>query len=504
MNPFLKELLLITNPNVLALADYLNRTALLFILPCFYLAMVCEYLTNWNFKDVVKRSFIAFLAIKLLTPLHVSFVNESLMISSQLVKQYSPQNKFLSAYNKTKMDKKVGVWEKLSSIVEMIVTDPIVLIIFLFSYIAFFLLTQLYSLVYHLGIVLIGVCAVLSIFPMTSKSLIGAIKTSLWCILMPFVVAIVLCLIGDSDAFLKTYSGGIVQNLESLIQLLIMTVILLMTPMITSKIMSDSGVSSVAENIGQMAAMSTLIGGAGVLGAKSAMFLKATHNSTSGALLNYGKGKLSEQASSVMDKKGVGPTVSSIAGNKGIKSQLNQTGKDVQRAFTNTSFLEKTTIAADSIINRKENQLAKAIRKQDAHQVENHPQGKDDLLPLSSYKREVKDFFRKTGNNSEKVQFIKPQLKNFHSTEGGRTKYMSKPSDKGAFLYSEDKWKNLSPSLKEQVHKQYGRRNGFKGKEGYVYFPTFQGRAPMPANIYNRTLKPKTIKELRDEKSFLD
>jgi hypothetical protein len=253
----LKDLLLITNPKVLGLSNYLNQSALLFLLPAFYIGMCVEYFTNFDFKSVAKRSAIAFLAIKLLTPIHVGAVDTSLKISSELISRYSPQNKFLTAYQNAKSEtidgEKAGVWSKLTSIVKMVVDDPIVMIIFLLSYVAFFLLTQLYSLIYHLGIALFGLCAVLSILPITSKSLVGAVKTSLWCMIMPFVVAIVLALIGDSDAFFKTYSGGIVQNLESLIQLLVMTIILLLTPVITTKIMNESGVSGVADNIGQMA-----------------------------------------------------------------------------------------------------------------------------------------------------------------------------------------------------------------------------------------------------------
>jgi hypothetical protein len=501
MTPFLKELLLIHNPNVLSLAEYLNSTALLFILPCFYLSMVCEYLTNWDFKGVVKRSMIAFLAIKLLAPLHVNFVNESLSISSQLVKKYSPHNKFLTAYNNVKMDKKAGVWKKLSSIVEMIVTDPIVLIIFLLSYIAFFLLTQLYSLVYHLGIVLIGVCALLSIFPMTARSLLGAIKTSLWCILMPFVVAIVLCLIGDSDAFLKSYTGGIVQNLESLIQLLIMTIILLMTPMITSKIMSDSGVATVAENIGQMAAMSTLIGGAGMIGAKAALAGKTAHSLTTRPLMNAGKSVLSDRASNILEKKGIAPKVSHLSESGTLRERAKAKGSEIKHAFMATSIKDKFILGADSMVNRSENKLASTARKQDAWSVKEHPQAKDDLIPLSAYKREAFDFKRKEGGLQGNLDFNKSKFLDFHRTEGAKTHSM--PKAEGGFHFTEAKWKRLSPQDKATVKEKFGLSKNFVGREGFIYFPRGEGKAPMPAHIYHRTMKPKTMKELRDGKLFL-
>jgi type IV secretory pathway TrbL component len=501
MTPFLKELLLITNPNVLALADYLNRTALLFILPCFYMAMVCEYLTNWNFKDVIKRSFIAFLAIKLLTPLHVNFVNESLTISSQLVKRYSPQNKFLTAYNTTKMDKKAGVWKRLSSIVEMIVSDPIVLIIFLLSYIAFFLLTQLYSLVYHLGIVLIGVCAILSIFPITSKSLIGAIKTSLWCILMPFVVAIVLCLIGDSDAFLKTYSGGIVQNLESLIQLLIMTVILLMTPMITSKIMSDSGVASVAENIGQMAAMSTLIGGAGLIGGKAALAANTAHKFTTKPLIDAGKSSLSRSASRIIQEKGIAPKVSTLSGNNGFKANVLERGSEIKNAVRSTNLKEKITLAADSFVNKKENNLAKIARQEDASQIAMNHNLKSDLIPLSSYKREARGFIKK---NQDRPFSINSDNFGNYRKRSPESAILKRNNDSEAFHFNSKKWDSLSPQKKHEISERYGLGKSLEGKDGYLYFPRDSQQSPVKASLYHRTMKPNTVKELRDAKSFLN
>ena len=415
----LKDLLLITNPKVLGLSNYLNQSALLFLLPAFYIGMIVEYFTNFDFKSVAKRSVIAFLAIKLLVPIHVEAVDTSLKISSELLSRYSPQNKFLTAYQNAKGETvntengvvKNGVWNKLSSIVKMVVDDPIVMIIFLLSYVAFFLLTQLYSLTYHLAIALFGLCAVLSILPITSKSLTGAMKTSLWCIIMPFVVAIVLALIGDSDAFFKTYSGGIVQNLESLIQLLVMTIILLMTPMITSKIMNDSGVQSVAENLGQMAAMSTMIGGASIaskfIGSKSRIIGGAVHSNTTKPLMNKIKGSVSTRASDISQAKGIGPSLNTLTSNDNT-SKLKSGLADFKDGMKKTSLPEKMVLGADAVMNRKENSLAKLGRGQEAQKLKQYQDKKmsedksytanaapftnRSALPLGDYKKEARDY----------------------------------------------------------------------------------------------------------------
>jgi len=261
-------------------------------------------------------------------------------------------------------------------------------------------------------------CAILSVLPITSKSLTGAIKTSLWCILMPFVVAIVLALIGDSDAFFKTYSGGIVQNLESLIQLLVMTIILLLTPLITSKIMTDTGVTSVAENVGQMAAMSTMIGGASMaskfIGSKSQMIGGAIHNSASRPLMNKIKGAVSNRASEISQSKGIGPTLNNLTSEGGgIKSKFSEIREGMKR----TSISEKAVLGADAVLNSKENSLAKFARNQEAQNLKNYQYSKvpedksytakaasferEAVVPLGDYKKEAREYLvQRTNRNS--------------------------------------------------------------------------------------------------------
>jgi hypothetical protein len=241
---------------------------------------------------------------------------------------------------------------------------------------------------------------------------------------MPFVVAIILCLIGDSDAFFKTYSGGIVQNLESLIQLLIMTIILLLSPMITTKIMSESGVSHVADSLGQMAGMATLIGGASFasrfVGAKSKAVGGMIHNSTSRPMMKKFKGAISSKAQSISAQKGIGPSIQSLmatAPSEKIKHGLG----DLKDNIKNTSFREKMVLATDSVINKRENGLAKVARSKDVQSLNSKPLSnglKQDLssglpdsqrskLPIANYKKEASEYL---GRRSEFMN--QPRLQN--------------------------------------------------------------------------------------------
>lgn len=418
----LKNLLLNVNPRVIGLSEYLNQVALLFIIPAFYMGMIAEYFTNFDFKSVAKRALIAFLAIKLLMPIHIQAVDASLNTSSALLSKYSSGNKFLTAYQSAHVatDSNKGIWERLKSIVAIVTDDPLVVGIFLFSYAAFFLLTQLYGLIYHLTLAFIGFCAVLSILPITSRSLTGAIYSSLWCVLMPFVIMIVLALVGDSDAFLKDYSGGIVQNVESLIQLLVMMVILLLTPLLTTKIMNGTGLNSVADNLGQMAAMTTMIGGSKYASkalANSALkFGGAAHSVSSKPLINHFKGNLSKKAGAIASKKDLGPSLSTLT-DESLKGKLKGGIEDFKNDYPKTNWKEKAVLGADSIFNKKENQLAGIARKSEAESLKkNINQATNDpnfegikidrsklKMPISEYKEGARKFNQDQERNQERL-----------------------------------------------------------------------------------------------------
>lgn len=472
----LKDLLFISNPKVLGLSNYLNQVALMFVLPAFYIGIISECFNNFDFNGVSKRAVIAFLAIKLLTPIHVVAVDQSLKISSELLKRYSPQNKFLTAYQQAKSENvevgKKGVWGKLTSIVKMLVDDPIVMIIFLLSYIAFFLLTQLYSLTYHLTIAMIGLCAVLSILPITSGSLKGAVKSSLWCILMPFVVAIILCLIGDSDAFFKTYSGGIVQNLESLIQLLIMTIILLLAPMITSKLMSDSGVSQMAESLGQMAAMSTLIGGASMaskyVGAKTSSVGSVLHNSTSKPLMNKVKGAVSNKAQAIAKDKGLGVSMKTLTSKNPIEKLKGGMG-DLSDNFKNTSFKEKVVLGADSVINKRENGLAREARLREVNKP--NPTSSTNGAGHGSVQNTGKEFNRPEFKDSNSSSSQKVPLANYKKEASDylktRDELINSPKLSNQFLQSRNgRYKNQKPDVNSKMTGNRSRIRGGMKNEG--------------------------------------
>jgi hypothetical protein len=298
------------------------------------------------------------------------------------------------------------------------------------------------------------------------------------------VVAIVLCLVGDSDAFFKTYTGGIVQNLESLIQLLIMTIILLLTPMITTKIMNDSGVSGMAENLGQMAGMATLIGGSSVasrfIGGKSMALGGAIHNSTSKPLISSLKGAVSKKASSIGESKGIGPTIKTLTSSSPsdkFKSGLS----DFKDNMKKTTLAEKMVLGADGLMNRKENSLASIGRQKEASAYSNYqdkkgtvttssgkpsPDIRKSVVPLSSYKEEAREFMGKKNiaqenykRTPESSQFLKtrtPHVLNPQPITKGDTEILGRRKIEP---------KKETANLNRATGRESFRRNAFTNRE---------------------------------------
>ena len=121
-------------------------------------------------------------------------------------------------------------------------------------------------------------------------------------------------------------------------------VILLFSPFITSKLMSESGVTQVAENLGQMAGMATLIGGATIaskyVGAKAVSALSSIHNSATKPILNSVKSNLSNKALGISKSKGFSQTITNHSPLDKLKGKL----ADTKEVMNNTSFKEKSDL----------------------------------------------------------------------------------------------------------------------------------------------------------------
>jgi len=85
------------------------------------------------------------------------------------------------------------------------------------------------------------------------------------------------------------------------------------------------------------------------------------HNSTSKPLMNKVKGAVSNKAQAIAKDKGLGASMKTLTSKNPIE-KLKGGMSDLSDNFKNTSFKEKVIMGADSVINKKENGLAREAR----------------------------------------------------------------------------------------------------------------------------------------------
>lgn len=262
----IQDLLFLPNSEITYIARYIHDISLKFISAVFIINLVIEYFREWKFHLVLRQTLIALIAIYSFTTIHQKGVEYSFEGSSQLINKYSKNNHFIknwtaatNTFGRNYKEKKEGVWEKLVHKVKTITSDIVAFGIWSICVFFFMLLKQLYSFVYHFTLAFAPLCAVLSIFPISRNSLAGAIKSSMWCMLVPFLVATMLIVVGNAIEFRSGNEEYLVSNLEGLIQLGVSIVLILWTMVLAQKIIDGTGMSNVAAQIGQMATMAAMM-----------------------------------------------------------------------------------------------------------------------------------------------------------------------------------------------------------------------------------------------------
>ena len=258
----IERLLFIDNPDATALASEILAVCELMIIPAFLLALSWEFLSSqMNFKGVLTKLLLAMIALKFFIPLHTAAVELSLDFSDEILTKYSNEKSFEASYNRVieENDDKGFFYTVLFNVTGA--TNLISgMVLNFISYFFLFLVKYVFSIIYYLTLILFGVSAVISFLPMSDKALMGHFRASLWCVLMPVVVSFILILIGNSD--MVSFTGNdLDQNLAAsgfkFISLLMTSACLLISPIITMKLIDGSGVHVATEAIGKAATYAT-------------------------------------------------------------------------------------------------------------------------------------------------------------------------------------------------------------------------------------------------------
>jgi hypothetical protein len=261
MNNFVKDMLLIEGTEAQGLYKELTSIATLFIGPMFITSLVIQFFGEYDFFKVIKKLLIISIMMTSFYTLHTKSVDISMEVANKTFRKVSPKNIFRKKWYRATLSKKTkksgSTWELVKGFVTPALNDLIASSFFVTSSIFMSLLKYIYTSIYHLTYIFAGFSALLYFWGITEGALWGMVKSSLWCVLLPVVFISVLSLIGNTLE-LKAASGiNIFSEIETIIWLFCVSLMLLMCPLITWKLVNSEGIAASAP---QMGAISILAG----------------------------------------------------------------------------------------------------------------------------------------------------------------------------------------------------------------------------------------------------
>lgn len=257
MNNIVREMLLIEEPSVLRLYKEMVQISGYFVGPLFIISLILEFLGNLDFGGVVKRLLIVMVVLTSFQTIHTKAVEISLDTASVTLKKVSPNNLFVKKWyeGKIKTKEKKG-WGYLESFAIPNLNDLLATAFFLLAKVFTWLLKLIYSSVYHLTYIFSGITALLYFFGWTNRSLIGTFQSSLWCIILPFVIVAILAMVGNSINQRAINGDLAIADIETILWLFGVTLILLLTPVITWAMVKGDGVAGAGSKMGSIAVSS--------------------------------------------------------------------------------------------------------------------------------------------------------------------------------------------------------------------------------------------------------
>ncbi len=255
---FLKNMLLIEESSVFILYKEMMDIASLLVIPLFLVALLVEYMMDFQFPDVVKKLFIITLFAGSFYQFHTKAVDLSLRSASETLARVSPNNIFQKRWTEGRVKTKYegqSSWGWAKSFFVPNVNELIGTTLFVIAQILLWILKLIYSTVYHLTYVFSGITAVLYFLGWTKDALKGTVRASIWCILQPYIVVALLALVGNSVSENIEAAGIAASSIDNLIWLFGITFLLLASPMMTYGMVQGDGIHSFGSKVGVMSAM---------------------------------------------------------------------------------------------------------------------------------------------------------------------------------------------------------------------------------------------------------
>ena len=261
MTSIMRDLLLVQGFTLNTLIEEYRLFFLSLLPSVFILAVIVEYFDRLEPFTLVKRAFISILILTTVTSFYEKSIFSSMNTADQVLREQKQQNILLMDLfdgfkhwdsMKEKKEKKffkdqnafTGALAFLKyHLFDSFINDGFTITIFFITKLCFVILKVVYSLVYYLGLGLIGIPCLIYLFPSMGNVLRGAILSYLWCLIIPHVLVFIISMIGTEIN--KGYVSGhiIGGSMMGTTFLFILTLFVAFSPLIGAMILNGSGIS---------------------------------------------------------------------------------------------------------------------------------------------------------------------------------------------------------------------------------------------------------------------
>jgi type IV secretory pathway TrbL component len=265
------DILLIQSFDLDGLIEEYRMFFLALIPSMFILSCLIEYFDRLDWLGACKRAGISILILTSVTTFYEQSIFASIETADMKLKSLKQSNillmdmfeggKFLdkSSPDKNKFYKDNSVIGGTLSFLkyhlfDSFINDSFTVSVFFISKICFLIIKVVYSLVFYLGIGLIGIPCILYLFPSMGNVLRGAILSYIWCLVVPHILVFILSLIGAEIN--KGYvSGQIIGGSATGTALLfILALFIAFTPLVAMMLVNGSGMAHAGGIIGSIGA----------------------------------------------------------------------------------------------------------------------------------------------------------------------------------------------------------------------------------------------------------
>lgn len=261
MEAIIKPLLLIDGITLTRLIeDY--RLFFISLLPSIFLvAVIIEYFDRLEPFSLLKRTFISILILTNVTTIYTSTIDASFKVADQKLQEQRYKNVFLldmldanKHLNKLQNEENKSFYKNNNLLIgtfafikhhmfDSFINDSFTVTTYFIAQLCFIILKAVYSLVYYLGIGLIGIPCLIYLLPSMGNVLRGGIITYIWCLVIPHILVFVLTVIGTEIN--QGYSSGSIigGSLTGTAFLFLLTLFIAFTPLIGTFILAGSGIA---------------------------------------------------------------------------------------------------------------------------------------------------------------------------------------------------------------------------------------------------------------------